>query len=357
MALTSFGVNDALAVKLWSKKLDVEVLKETEIADYIGEDENSIIQIKTETTKSAGDKITFGLRMQLSSPGISGDNTLEGNEEALTTYSDYVMIDQLRHAVISAGRMSEQRVPFSIRQHALDGLKDWWTDRIATSIFNQLCGYTVQTDTRFTGLNSAIAPSSGMQIWAGGSATTDDTIGAADILTLRDIDRCVELAQVMTPAMRPVMIRGNKHWVLFIHPYQAFQLRQSAAAAGSWFDIQKAAVQGGEVTGNPIFKGALGMYNNCIIRVDSRIPYGCDNSTGLVAQTSVRRAVFCGAQAAVIAFGKDNGPGRFTWVEKKFDYDNQLGVSSASIFGIVKTQFNSADFGSIVVSSYAAKHT
>ena len=53
----------------------------------------------------------------------------------------------------------------------------------------------------------------------------------------------------------------------------------------------------------------------------------------------------------MIAFGKDNGPGRFTWVEKKFDYDNQLGVSSAAIYGIKKTQFNSLDFGCIVVSS------
>ena len=29
MATTSYGVNDALAVKLWSKKLAVEALKET----------------------------------------------------------------------------------------------------------------------------------------------------------------------------------------------------------------------------------------------------------------------------------------------------------------------------------------
>ena len=274
MALTSFATGNALAVKLWSKKLDVEVLKETEIADYIGDDENSIIQIKTETSKSAGDQVTFGLRMQLTGPGISGDSTLEGNEEQLSTYSDAVVIDQLRHAVISAGKMTEQRVPFSIRQHALDGLKDWWTDRIATSVFNQLCGNMAQTDFRFTGNQTPITPEATHQIWAGGSATTDATLGTSDILTLRDIDRCVEKATTLTPAMRPVMLRGKKHWVLFIHPYQAFQLRQSAAAAGSWFDIQKAAATGREDTGSPLFNGALGMYNNTIIRQDSRIPVG-----------------------------------------------------------------------------------
>ncbi len=101
MAVTEYGVNDALAVKLWSKKLSVEVLKETEIADYIGEDDNSLWQLKTETQKGPGDKVTYGLRMQLTGSGVLGDGTLDGNEEALSTYSDYILLDQLRHAVRS----------------------------------------------------------------------------------------------------------------------------------------------------------------------------------------------------------------------------------------------------------------
>ncbi len=60
--------------------------------------------------------------MQLSGAGVAGDGTLEGNEEALTTYSDNIFIDQLRHAVRSAGKMTEQRVPFSIREEARAGL-------------------------------------------------------------------------------------------------------------------------------------------------------------------------------------------------------------------------------------------
>lgn len=352
MAFTDFATGNALAVKLWSKKLDVEVLKETEIADYIGEDSNSIVQIKTETSKQDGDQVTFGLRMQLSGLGIQGDNTLEGNEEGLTTYTDAVIINQLRHAVASNGKMSEQRVPFPVRQECLDGLKDWWTDRISVSLFNQLAGNTAAVDTRLTGHNATVGPEATHHIWAG-AATTDATITAADTISLRDIDRCIERAQTLSPGMRPVMIRGQKHYVLFVHPYQAFNIRVSAAAAGSWFDIQKAAIQGGEISKNPIFTGALGMYNNTIIRVDSRVPLGATTTTPV---TTVRRAVFCGAQAAAIAFGQDNGPSRFSWVEKKFDYDNKLGVSAGAIYGIKKTVFNSLDFGVIVLSTYAAAH-
>lgn len=353
MAVTSYGVNNALAVKLYAKKLDVEVLKETEIADYIGTDNNSLWQMKTETQKSAGDQITYGLRMQLSGPGVSGDGTLEGNEEALTTYSDALLIDQLRHAVRSAGKMSEQRVPFSVRDEALAGLKDWWVDRIAVSAFNHLCGYTVQTDTRYTGGNAVVAPTAARHIWSSASHTTDQSLTSGEVLTLSQIDRCVTLAETLTPPIRPVMIKGKKHYVMFIHPYDLYNLRHDASTAGNWFDIQKAAMQGGDVTGNPLFSGAVGMYNNTIIRVDSRITQGVHSASSTTAVAAVRRSVFCGAQSLVLGFGQDNGPNKFNWVEELFDFKNQLGVSAGCIWGTKKTIFNSTDFATIVVSSYA----
>ena len=45
-----------------------------------------------------------------------------------------------------------------------------------------------------------------------------------------------------------------------------------------------------------------------------------------------------------------------SWVEELFDYQNQLGVSAGMIAGLKKTQFNSEDFGTITVSTYAAAH-
>jgi N4-gp56 family major capsid protein len=103
---TSFGVNDALAVKVWAKKLFVDALKETKADKFMGTSSSSLIQVRDELSKSAGDRITVGLRMQLTGNGVQGDGTLEGNEESLTTYSDNVYVDQLRHAVRSAGYQS-----------------------------------------------------------------------------------------------------------------------------------------------------------------------------------------------------------------------------------------------------------
>src|SRR6266480_3129350 len=169
MATTVYGVNHALAVKLWSKKLAHESLKETFIYKFLGDDENSLIQVKEETSKSPGDRITIGLRMQLSGDGVGGDGTLEGNEEALTTYSDNILIDQLRHAVRSAGKMSEQRVPFSVREEARGGLQDWFAGRMDTAFFNHVAGNTAQSDTRYTGSNATVAPSTNNIVYAGGA--------------------------------------------------------------------------------------------------------------------------------------------------------------------------------------------
>lgn len=358
MATTSYGTNDPMAVKLWSKRLAVEVLKTTWAAKFMGPNSSSIIQIKDETQKSAGDKITYGLRMQLSGSGVIGDGTLEGQEESLTVYSDAVVIDQLRHAVRSAGRMSQQRVPFVVRDEALSGLRDWWADRIDTSFFNQICGNTVQTDVRFTGLQATLNVSdSNHEVFVGssGNAGTDQSISTTETYSLSVIDKCVERARTLTPAIRPVVVDGKRFYVDFLHPYQVTDMRESTST-GQWLDIQKAAMTGGEIDDNPIFDGSLGMYNGVILHSDSRVTLGVNSAATTTVVSNVRRAVFAGAQACVMGYGRDNGPERFTWVEELFDYENELGVSAGLIFGLKKSVFNSTDYATIVQATYAAQH-
>jgi N4-gp56 family major capsid protein len=184
--------------------------------------------------------------------------------------------------------------------------------------------------------------------------SSEASLGASDTFTLSYVDKAVELAKVGNNdtdsgalPIRPLRMGGADHWAMFLHPYQVTDLRTSTST-GQWLDIQKAAMQGGKVADNPIFTGALGMYNNVILHEASRIP-------SVTANT--KRAVLCGAQAACMGFGKSNSPGRMTWVEELFDYKNQLGVSAGCIAGMKKSVYNSIDFGTIVVSSYAVKHT
>ena len=364
MAVTTYGSSNALAVKLWAKRLSVEALKACWIYKFIGSDVDSMIQVKDETQKSAGDQITYGLRMQLTGNGTLGDGVLEGNEEALITFSDALIVNQLRNAVRSSGRMSQQRVPFQIRDECLAGLRDWWADRIDWSGFNQLCGNVgpsgsfaspalTAPDVRWTGLQACIAPDSNHYTNVAGTA--DDTgLGAGNVFSLTMIDKAVERAKTLTPAIRPVTVSGKKFYVAWLHPYQVTDIR-TTTATGQWLDIQKAAMTGGLVDANPIFDGSLGVYNGVILHEDARVTQGY-NPSGFAAITTVRRAVFCGAQAGMIGFGRDNSVNKFTWVEELFDYENQLGVSAGLIFGLKKTVYNSTDFATVVMSSYATSH-
>ena len=67
--------------------------------------------------------------MQLTSAGTQGNGTMEGNEDALTTYSDDLLINYLNNAVRWDSSISQQRVAFDLRDEANMALKDWWSDR------------------------------------------------------------------------------------------------------------------------------------------------------------------------------------------------------------------------------------
>ena len=348
MAVTSYGVNAPEAVKLWSKRLAREVKKATYAGKFIGTGDDALIQERVETKKDAGDRVRITLRMQLSGDGVQGDGTLEGNEEALTTFTDDLLLDQLRHAVRSAGEMSEQRVPWSVREEARAGLTDWWATRYDVSVFNQLCGFTPQTDTKFTGNNAVTAAS---RIVRQGGVANDESLAAANKFTVDTIDTAVAVAKTASPMIRPIRYEGNEYYVVFLHPFQVRDLRQAQSAA--WYDIQKARIQGGEKDANPIFKGSLGVWNGCILHETNYVTQGVHSSTG-AASTNVRRAVLCGAQSLAIGFGKGGSFESMNWQEETFDFSNQFGVAAGAIFGLKKLRFNSQDFGTIVMPSFAS---
>lgn len=348
MATTAFGTNHPLAVKVWSTKLFHEALKSTWIYKFIGTGSDSLIQQLTETQKGPGDTVYVGLRMLLSGTGVQGDGVLEGNEEALTFYRDALTLNQIRHAVRSEGKMSEQRVPYSVREEAMMGLKDWWADRLDTAFFNQICGNTGQTDTRFTGNNATTAPDANHIVYPNSTTTETEvaSASASNAMKLSYINAVVEKAKTISPKVRPLRINGEEKYVLFMHPYQVTDLRNNTST-GEWLDIQKAAIQGGNISKNPIYTGALGEFNGVILHESTRVQ---------TVTSGVYRAVLCGAQSAVLAVGQGGSTNKMSWVEELFDYKNQLGVSAGLIHGIKKTVFNSADFGTIVLPTYAASH-
>lgn len=353
MAVQAFGSADALTVKLWAQGLNAEVLKKTHFGQYSGKSSNSLCQVLDRTSKGPGDQVTFGIRMQLSGEGKAGNAGLEGNEESWTDYTEAVVINQLRHAVRFYAGIDQQRVPFTLREEGRLALSDWWAGRLDEVFFNHLCGYDLATANTRDGFNTIVNPQDASDtdhIVYAGAGISDQDLDSTETFDVDLIDKAVEKAKTISPAVRPFVVNGNEYYVAFLHPYQVTSLR---ASDSTWFANMQAALQGGFASSNPIFTGALGVHNGVILRESTRVTQGIDDA-GTGAQTDVRRAVLCGAQACVAAYGREGGrPERYRWVEEVFDYKNEVGVAASLIFGLTAVRFNSKDYGKIVMSSYA----
>jgi N4-gp56 family major capsid protein len=316
-----------------------------------------VAQELTETRKGKGDAITWGLRALGNGEGVTEGQVLEGNEESVQHYTDQLLINELRYGVRVKGEDSidAQRVDMDLRAEAYDQAKDWWSERLDTSFFNTLAGNTAQSNLKYTGFNTPLAPSANRVIRAKALAT-DQAVGADStaVFTLNLIDRAVNRAKTATPPLRPIKGFGRDvDYVMFMHPDQVLALRSDATTAGNWFDLQKARLQGGDGDANALFTGGVGVYNRTLVFESTRVPMGVNSSTGAPV-TNTRRAIFCGAQALAVAFGMNGGPTKFSWVEKLFDYDDELGVKAGLIFGMKKSRYNGEDYGTITITTYAA---
>jgi N4-gp56 family major capsid protein len=142
-------------------------------------------------------------------------------------------------------------------------------------------------------------------------------------------------------------------YVMYLHPYQVTDLKKNTSS-GQWLDLVKAAYMGSNAA-FPVFNGAIGEYNSVILRSAFDVTDGVSATSTDV--TTVRRAVLLGGQACMMAFGQDGGPNKYRWNEELFDHKRRLEVSAWTIHGLKKVQYNSVDYGTIVVATYAVAHT
>lgn len=320
MAKTGLTTSSNETKKLWEEQLFRDAVKQSYFARFMGGSE-SIVHVKSDLEKGKGDRIRFTIRMRLSGSGVGEGETLEGNEENLTTYTFDLDLVQLRHAVRDDGAMSRQRAVYDISAESRMALQDWITEQIDQKCFNAL-------------------QSSPTKAMYGGDATSDATIEAADLLTPALISKVKTWAltggnRSQTP-LRPVNIEGKKHYVMVIHPDQAYDLKTNS----DWESAQQYANVRG--MSNPLFTGALGMWDNVIIHEHENVTL----STTLGAGSNVAgaKAIFMGAQALVWGWGQ-----RPEVVQKKFDFDNEMAYATGMIYGVEKPVFNSLDYGSISV--------
>lgn len=365
----------ALRAQLWNKELFQDVMTELYFAQrgMIGEGSDMLIQVKNDLTKAKGDRITFGIGYKLNGDGVTGDGELEGNEEQKDTYSDTVLVDQIRNAERLEGELDNQKAAYNTREEALKDGKVWIAEFLEKNIFMKLGGVSTTT---LTDIGGGIY--SGRAAWSNtpdavpaadeaagtgarylcADASGLDGIANTDVLSTTLITRArvkAETSVIGRPRIRPIRVNGQRYFVMFVHPWQAADLK--TAASSTWAQAQRDAQLRGD--SNPIFTGSLGVWDGVILHSSDFVPTAQTGAAfsvgGTAAGARAFRALLCGSQAGLMANASPKGKGAVPtfMVEKEFDYDNKTGYAVGYIGGIQKSTFNSIDYGVVSVDTGA----
>lgn len=361
MSQTGISTSHALAVKKWADDAYEAFLDQLVLAPYMGTDSNALIHVREDLVKGAGDQLTIGLVGALSGDGVQGDSVLEGSEEALSSYGLAITINQFRNGVRTTGRLSDQRYPFQIRDYLRPELLRWAQQKMENDAFLAMGS--------IDGTNYSAAAEADKDSWLAhnadrvlfGAAVSNNSSNdhsasllnvdsSNDVLNPAQITLAKRLAQLANPKIRPLRIEGGEEvYVLFAHPYCTRDLK----ASSDWKNAQYYSAPRSE--DNRIFTGAIGRYDNVIIVESPKVPlyYQVGASTSNVAQNFL-----CGAQAVGMVQGGIGGS-RMDFVEQEFDYENQVGVAVAMMYGMAKSRFKTGssatykDHGIVTVYSSA----
>ena len=325
MADWTFTTADALTAQTWAKKWWIEAKTDSYFygRGFVGPGTDNIIVEFPDLEQNQGYQHTYGQVRELSGAGISGDSTMEGNEEAPDVFDDAITMNQRRNAVRSAGKLSEQYPSDkAVRSWAEELLKRWMAGLIDQDLFD------AEGD-------------SCTKIIYGGDATATTDIEAGDYFTTGLISKAVAYAKKATPKIIGKTINGKTLYVVVVSPDQAFDLRTRDSA---WSQAQR-EILAMRAENNNIFRDALGVWNNVLIHDHERVATSA--VWGASANLAGAAALFMGIQAGAIAYAKKK-----VWNEKTFDYGNKVGMCIGSIYGVSKSVFNSADNAVVQIDTY-----
>lgn len=343
-------VNSANQVDQWESKFFKEYVRDNRFKRYMGMNENSIIQLLMKLSKSPGDDLTISLVTRLQNSGVTGDSTLEGNEEELGNYGHKITIDQRRNAV-AVGTMEQKKTHIQLLSAAKMMLKLWAMEQLRDDIITALQSPVVDGSTAYADASEAqkdawlAANGQGVasnRVLFGAAksnnAGDDHSVALANVDATTDVlqPTMVSLAKRMArdsdPHIRPVRVKEDEEWyVLFCNKWAFRDFKASS-------DYQTAAREA-ELRGknNPLFRDGDLVWDGVILREIPEIPVitGVGDSGIDVAPNFL-----CGAQAVGVAWGSKTRA-----IKDTRDYGNIKGVGVAEILGVDKLMYNNIQHG------------
>lgn len=334
MSKTIFSTSNPLTKKLWEERLfrDVEI-ESYFVSRFMSENDNNIVQVQTDLTKSQGDQVTFGVVQNLSGDGVTSGQVLEGNEEGLTSYDYSIVLEQYRHGTRTRGKLDVQRAMFSIPDVSRNKLKIWGAEKIDKLLVAALLASPTKILYRdgvagaFSG--TAIAATAKTAMTAANSKLTPNFISALRVWAKTG-------GSAATYRIRPVKIEGEEFYVLLVPPAAMYDLRIDS----TFQTAMKDAMDRGK--SNPLFRGATAVWDNVVVHETERISLFTDGGGG--ASVTGAFCALMGAQALCWAWGE-----RPNTVQDEFDYGNEMGWAWEMMAKAGKPKFNSKDYGTVGV--------
>jgi len=352
MSNTTFASGNK--VTRWSLRLWKEYVREERFARYTGEEPNNVFQIVSDLQKQRGETVTIPLITKLSNSPIYDDNTLEGNEEALSNYADSVTVRQIRMAV-ARGEHEQSKGVIDILEGARYMLKKWMMEqlrdvKIARMLCPNLDGTTTYASTSEADKDLHLAANTDRYLFGAllsNRSTTDHSASLLNVDTTDDtLDRGIisllkRIAESADPLLTPITVGEDEEWwVAFTgtNPHRDFtadmdNVHPSAAPRS----LEK----------NPIYRSGDQVYQNVVVR---RIPEMASIGTVGASSAPVYQVAFCGAQAVWTAWAKLTRAVRNG--RDGSDYGNIRGVGICETRESKKTTWNSKQHG--MVTGYVA---
>jgi hypothetical protein len=352
MATTSIPTNTR--VIKWERDFYREYIRANRFAKYMGADESSPIQINEDLTKSIGETINFELVNRLNGnqntatgavsgvvSGITGYNTLEGNEEALGIRNFRVKVDRTRWAVVH-DRLDEQFSAIDLveakRATLMDHSKENLRDRIVLAlgsistdgVVHQAYASASSTDRNTWLVNNTDrvifgADTTVFTVHATGITALDTT---ADIANLAFFQRLKDTAKTANPKIRPIKVNDEEEWFVAFMGTRAFRAAQTALLA-----VNTAALTANAAKDNPLYTSGDMVYDGVIYREVPEIGI-LPGTPGASGTTAVAPVYLCGTQA--VAYGIAQ---RTKMIENIRDYGAKKGAGYEFVDAVNKVYF------------------
>ncbi len=336
MAFTT--VQAANVEEVWDADFFKSYVRANRFKRYMGTNENSVIQLREDLTKKAGDGITIPLVTELTGAGQTGNGLLEGNEEALGNYGHKIDVATLRHAVAVTDN-DQQFTGIDLRNAGKEMLKLWAMSKMRTDIITALGS---KSGTAYGSASEAVkdawlVANSDRVMFGDGSvgAYTDHSadlllVTAAMKLTKEVVAKAKARAEQATPKLRPVIVgEDSENFVLFCDARAFRDLKSDLGTS-----LQNAQERGDN---NPLWRDGDLVWDGVVIRKIQEIA-----TLGAVgAATALVSPYFlCGAQALGVAWAQKTKSTTDTR-----DYGFVKGVGIHEMRGVEKLIYNSKDHG------------